>query len=93
VSGARRGAVFLWEEEAGKFILAASLIYLISVIGVTMVFNVPLNDALAPLAPASPEAAELWTRYLRKWTFWNHLRTIAPIVSAVLFVAGLLNGG
>jgi uncharacterized membrane protein len=84
------GAFFRWEETASKLILAASLIYLIGVIGVTMVFNVPLNDALAPLAPASSEAAALWTRYLSEWTFWNTVRTIAPLISAVLFIWALL---
>jgi uncharacterized membrane protein len=32
---------------------------------VTMVFNVPLNGALAAADPSSPEAAPLWARYLK----------------------------
>ncbi len=70
------GAFFRWEETGSKLVLAASLIYLVGCIGVTMAFNVPLNDALAPLAPASPEAATLWTRYISEWTFWNTVRTV-----------------
>ena len=50
----------------------------------------PLNDALAPLAPASPEAATLWTGYLSEWTFWNSVRTVAPIISAALFIWALM---
>lgn len=84
------GAYVRWEETGGKLILLASLIYLIGCIGVTMVFNVPLNDALAAVRPATPEAATLWTRYLQEWTFWNHVRTIAPTVSAALFIWALL---
>jgi hypothetical protein len=34
-----------------------------------MVFNVPLNDALAAADPSSPEAASLWTRYLKDSAF------------------------
>jgi uncharacterized membrane protein len=84
------GAYVRWDETGGKLILLASLIYLIGCIGVTMGFNVPLNNALAALQPATSEAAALWTRYLQEWTFWNHVRTIAPIVSAALFIWALL---
>ena len=49
--------------------------------------HVPLNDQLAAVAPA--QEAALWSRYLDVWTAWNHVRTIAPIVSAILFTAAL----
>lgn len=84
------GSYVRWDETAGKLILLASLIYLVGCIGVTMVFNVPLNDALAVVQPGTPEAATLWTRYLVDWTFWNHVRTVAPLVAAGLFIAALL---
>jgi len=84
------GSYVRWDETAGKLILLASLIYLVGCIGVTMVFNVPLNDALAVVQPGTPEAATLWTRYLVDWTFWNHVRTVAPLVSAGLFIVALL---
>jgi uncharacterized membrane protein len=84
------GSYFRWEETGGKLAIIASLIYLIGCIGVTMVFNVPLNDALAAVQPGTAEAANLWARYLSEWTFWNHVRTVAPLVSAALFVAALL---
>jgi uncharacterized membrane protein len=84
------GAYGRWEESAGKLIFAAGLIYLVGVIGVTMVMNVPLNNALAAVQPGTPEAAMLWARYLQDWTFWNHVRTVAPIVSSALFIWALL---
>lgn len=84
------GALLRWEASGSALVLAASVIYLAGVIGVTMLGNVPLNDALAAVQPGTPEAASLWSRYLTEWTFWNHLRTIAPIVSAALFIAALL---
>lgn len=59
-------------------------------IAVTMLRNVPLNNALAAVTLGAPEAAALWTRYLGEWTFWNTMRTVAPIVSAVLFTIALL---
>lgn len=84
------GAYLRWDQPGSGLIMAASVIYLVGCIGVTMVFNVPLNDALAPLVPASSEAATLWARYLSEWTFWNHVRAVAPLVSAALFIWALL---
>ncbi len=56
----------------------------------TMVCNVPLNDRLAALRPDTPEAAAVWSNYLTLWTSWNHLRTVAPLLSAILFMAALI---
>jgi uncharacterized membrane protein len=84
------GSYVWWGEASGKLVLAASLIYLVGCIGVTMVCNVPLNNALAAAQPNTPEAATLWSRYLSTWTVWNHLRTVAPLLSAILFMAALL---
>jgi uncharacterized membrane protein len=83
------GSYVWWGEASGKLLLAASLIYLVGCIGVTMVCNVPLNDALAAVQPTAAEAAALWSRYLTTWTAWNHLRTVAPLLSAILFMAAL----
>jgi uncharacterized membrane protein len=53
------------------------VLYVVGMFVVTMVFNVPPNDALAAADPSSPEAASLWARYLKDWAFWNHVRTAA----------------
>ncbi|HEY7646511.1 MAG TPA: anthrone oxygenase family protein [Hyphomicrobiales bacterium] len=84
------GAYIRWDETSSKLMLIASILYLIGCIGVTMVLNVPLNDALAAVEASTPEAAAVWARYLADWTFWNHVRTVAPLISAVLFIAALI---
>jgi len=84
------GSYFWWDQAGAKFALAASLVYLVGCFGVTMACNVPLNDALAAVTPGTPEAASLWARYLKDWTLWNHVRTAAPLVSAILFTVALL---
>jgi uncharacterized membrane protein len=56
---------------------------------VTVVFNVPLNDALAAVKPSTPEAGAVWTSYLKDWVFWNHVRTIASGVASALFITAL----
>jgi uncharacterized membrane protein len=84
------GAWFSPDAASGRLILIASLVYLVGCIGVTMVFNVPLNNALAAARADTPAGAALWQRYLTAWTNWNHVRTVAPIVSAALLTAALM---
>jgi uncharacterized membrane protein len=71
-----------WHQPGAAFLLAGGLLYLFGAFLVTVVFNVPLNDALATVKPGSPDDARLWTAYLTTWTAWNHVRTIAALVAA-----------
>lgn len=70
-----------------QLILIASLLYLVGCFGVTMMFNVPLNDQLAAATVESHDA--LWQRFLRDWTTWNTVRTIGAGLAAVLFILAL----
>ncbi len=63
-------------------VLAGCALYLVGTVGVTIACNVPLNDRLAKLHPQSAEAAGLWSRYLARWTAWNHVRTAASLAAA-----------
>lgn len=38
--------------------------------------------------PNSTDGVSLWAKYLISWTFWNHVRTVAPL-AAVLFLIAL----
>ncbi len=58
--------------------------------GVTMWFNVPLNDALAVAAPGTSAAGALWSDYLRDWGAANLTRTIASGVASALFLAAAM---
>ena len=84
------GSFAWWDQANGKLVLIASLLYIVGCIGVTMVCNVPLNNALAAVRANTPDEAALWSRYLDRWTKWNHVRTVAPILSAILFTAALI---
>jgi uncharacterized membrane protein len=53
----------------------------------TIVFNVPRNNALARLDPANSVAA--WRRYVQEWTWWNHVRTLAAVLAAALLALEL----
>lgn len=82
-------AYLRWNDATGKLLLLGSLLYLVGTIGVTMAFNVPLNNALAAVRPETAEAASLWAYYLERWTMWNTVRTVAPTAAMILFVAAL----
>ena len=82
-------AFFRWGAPGSMAVLAGGVIYVVGMLGVTLVFNVHLNDALAAVDPSSGGGTPVWARYLQDWTFWNHVRLIASIVASVLFIVGL----
>lgn len=67
--------------------LLGSLLYLVGVVGVTALANVPRNNALAALDPQSTGAAAYWGTYLREWTTWNGVRTLASGLAAIALIA------
>lgn len=75
-------------ERAPAIVGAA--IYLVGVIGVTGLGNVPLNDRLA--AADASQATELWSHYLERWTFLNHVRTTAAWIAAATFALAVVDG-
>jgi uncharacterized membrane protein len=78
-----------WSPPRSIYLIAGSLLYFVGCFLVTMFFNVPLNDALAAVAPGSTEGANLWMRYLSVWTNWNHVRTAASLAASVFFILAL----
>ncbi len=83
------GAISRWGQTGPMLVLSASVLYLVGCIGITMTANVPLNDALAAVQAGSADGAGVWARYLKVWTFWNHLRTAASAGTCALYVAAL----
>lgn len=76
---------------AGSFVMASGLIYLVGCFGVTVFFNVPLNEALAGMETASETTRAFWLKtYVPRWTFWNSVRTAACALAAALLLFGLL---
>lgn len=79
----------VWPDEGKAELLLGSALYLFGSFGLTTVANVPRNDRLARMAPGSPEATAYWPQYVREWTFWNHVRTVASAAAAVVYVLAL----
>lgn len=78
------------DRPASGLLLAAALVILVGTFVVTMAFNVPLNDQLAAVDPGSAAGADVWERYLSRWTAWNHVRLVSSTASVVLFATYLI---
>jgi uncharacterized membrane protein len=70
--------------------LAGAALYLLGPVGTTIAGNVPLNDALARVDPAEPDAAARWRDYARRWTALNHLRVALGSAGAALLAAAVV---
>lgn len=79
----------LWPDEGTVELLLGSGLYLFGSFGVTITANVPRNEALLKLDAGTPEAAAYWPAYVREWTAWNHVRTVASAAASVAYVLAL----
>jgi uncharacterized membrane protein len=78
-------------DPAARLRVLAALIYLVGCIGVTIVCNVPRNEALALVDPNSAEGATFWASFVPSWTRWNHVRCACCCVASLLFMLSLLD--
>ena len=83
-------AVIDLSEPGFGYLLAGSSLHIVGSLLVTIAFNVPRNNELATVDHDSEEAAGAWSKYLREWTVWNHVRTVSSLGSTVLLSLGLL---
>jgi uncharacterized membrane protein len=81
----------VWELLSGPrvAVLVAAGLYLLGPVVVTVAANVPLNDELAGMDAGTTGARTRWPGWLRRWTTWNSVRSVAALVSAASFVAVL----
>jgi uncharacterized membrane protein len=82
-------ALWPWNPANSFAVMSGGVIYISGAIITTMIRNVPLNNALASLAPGDPSGASVWTGYVRDWTKWNHARTFNCAAAMMLFVFAL----
>lgn len=76
---------------AAMLIMLAAGLYLVGVFGVTVVFNVPLNNLLEGMDFTSEATLVFWnTRYLPDWTFWNSVRTFASVLAASVYLFAMV---
>lgn len=82
-------ALLRWSEPGAAWLILGCLFYVVGTFIATMVFNVPMNNALEALQPDSAEGLAYWARYLSDWTFWNHVRTLAGLAGAAALTVAL----
>ncbi len=74
------------------WLVAGSVLYVVGSLLLTMVFNVPRNNALDAVQAGSAEGALVWADYLKTWTFWNHVRMVASLAAMGAFIMALVKG-
>jgi uncharacterized membrane protein len=85
--------IALARNTPGKWwLVAGAALYLIGVMVVSFAVNIPLNDQLAAIDPASAAGAAEWQNYLDKWNPANNLRAIACALGVVAFGLALASG-
>ena len=82
-------SLFRLQEPGVVYLLVGSALYLVGSFLVTIIFNVPRNEALAKLAPTDSSSASSWSGYVASWTTWNHVRTLAALAAAASFSVAL----
>ena len=85
-------AVWGWRAPGTECLLLGGSSYLAGTFLVTLMFNVPRNQALARVDPASLEAEAakaVWTAYAESWTRWNHVRALAAFIAAAYLAVAL----
>jgi uncharacterized membrane protein len=83
-------AAFTADHSNATLRAIGSGLYVVGPLGFTMAVNVPMNDALDPLDPASDEGRSYWRHvYLRRWTAWNHVRALLGTAAAVLLIVAV----
>ncbi len=85
----------LWthnHKASAKLFALSGAVYLCFGLILTMVVNVPMNEALALVTvPQDIDAARtIWQDYSKPWQVWNQIRTIASGLAFLLAVIGTL---
>lgn len=83
-------SLFEWGEPSAVYLLVGGGLYLIFAFGLTVVYHVPRNEALAKVEPRGVEAESRWSSYVAGWTAWNHLRFAGALAASVSLVMALV---
>ena len=80
----------IFSASTNLILVAATACHLGGAFLVTLSKNVPMNNQLASLNPTDSQTADYWQTYRRRWTFWNHIRTLSCLLSLLGFLLALL---
>lgn len=77
-------------DSSFYFILAATIIYIVGVFGVTIAGNVPLNNMLDKVDLSSANVADIRRSFEIPWNRLNTIRTGSNILSLILLLIALI---
>ena len=83
-------SLFVWGGPSAVYLLVGGGLYLIFAIGLTIVYHVPRNEALARVEAHGAEAESRWSSYVASWTAWNHLRFAGALAASASLVMALV---
>jgi uncharacterized membrane protein len=85
-------ALIQWPEKGTAIILLAGITYFVGMFICTIVYNVPLNNALKNVdIQNNDQTVKAWEHYFTVWTRWNHLRTVSALICNALCILALVN--
>lgn len=87
--------IVLWRQgirKSATLFVGSALVYLCGGLVLTMVVNVPMNEALATVTVSDDlsSARQIWQDYSPTWQFWNQVRTVASGASFLIAILGVL---
>ena len=80
-------------DDLFPYILSSTLIYLIAVFGITIAFNVPLNELLDGFniqSATDTQIQDMRLKFEAGWNKWHLIRTVASIISFLTLIVPLL---
>ena len=89
-------SALLWKlnfNRSATWFGSAAITYFCFGLMLTMLINVPMNEALAlrQVPEKLADAKVVWSDYSATWQFWNQIRTVASGVSFLMAVFGVLS--
>jgi uncharacterized membrane protein len=79
-------ASFYTAGPLATVLIIAGLLYFFGVFVVTVIGNVPMNNALEALPQGGDDAQAYWPEYVKGWVLWNHLRWVTALGASVSYV-------
>ena len=80
-------AYFAISGPAQPYILTGAASYIIGVLGLSYLFNIPMNNKLKHMDCNAEQTAAYWLNvYVPRWTFWNSLRALTSGITAICFL-------
>ncbi|CCQ16265.1 Integral-membrane protein [Rhodococcus sp. AW25M09] len=69
-------------------IITGAVLYVVGCFAVTVMLNVPLNDALAAADSTTATGAATWEKFATEWVLWNNVRIAAATAACAVLILG-----